>query len=541
MATPSGFSNQKMRGPARHQTLQTMGSDRVGIPTAQMYLYEKTASDITITSVILKSKPNKPELTRIQITFGASHNCLKGDLFRIITGTLEGWEFEVISVVNATTILVLNIGDIEGVEELPQVGDTGKTYRWTTAQSDQFGSLQTSSGPTLFVKDGLSQAVTEDTAVPANNEALPSAMFIHKDGIQVPVTKDTVTPSNTVAVPVEIVSASGTNITITAGDINIQSSDQGLNFDSMRIGDGSGNYQGFTGDKAKVTDSLLLAELQLKADLTETQPVSIASIPLATGAATEAKQDAAITQETAINTKLTTLLATDFSTSAKQDTLATAVGLLAKLTDTQPVSAASLPLPTGASTAAKQDTGNASLSSIDTKLSSQATAAKQDAEAVLIGAVTETAPASDTASSGLNGRLQRISQRITSLIGLFPATLGQKTMANSFAVTLASDQTALSVTQTSNTGTVTNTQKTVGTSAVRATVSGAAPSATRKRLMIKPSKNNTGSVFIGDSGVTTANGMEIIGPDRLEFLLGASDYYLISDTAAQVVEILEVV
>lgn len=35
-------------------------------------------------------------------------------------------------------------------------------------------------------------------------------------------------------------------------------------------------------------------------------------------------------------------------------------------------------LPTGAATAAKQDTGNASLSSIDTKLSSQATAAKQD-------------------------------------------------------------------------------------------------------------------------------------------------------------------
>jgi hypothetical protein len=33
-----------------------------------------------------------------------------------------------------------------------------------------------------------------------------------------------------------------------------------------------------------------------------------------------------------------------------------------------------------------------------------------------IGALTETAPASDTASSGLNGRLQRIAQRLTSLI-----------------------------------------------------------------------------------------------------------------------------
>lgn len=60
---------------------------------------------------------------------------------------------------------------------------------------------------------------------------------------------------------------------------------------------------------------------------------------------------------------------------------------------TQPISAASLPLPTGAATEATQLSQN-----------------------TLIGAVNETAPASDTASSGLNGRLQRIAQRLTSLI-----------------------------------------------------------------------------------------------------------------------------
>lgn len=60
---------------------------------------------------------------------------------------------------------------------------------------------------------------------------------------------------------------------------------------------------------------------------------------------------------------------------------------------TQPISAASLPLPSGAATEATQLSQN-----------------------TLIGAVTETAPASDTASSGLNGRLQRIAQRLTSLI-----------------------------------------------------------------------------------------------------------------------------
>jgi hypothetical protein len=40
-----------------------------------------------------------------------------------------------------------------------------------------------------------------------------------------------------------------------------------------------------------------------------------------------------------------------------------------------------------------------------------------------IGAVNETAPGTDTASSGLNGRLQRIAQRLTSLIALLPSAL----------------------------------------------------------------------------------------------------------------------
>lgn len=47
----------------------------------------------------------------------------------------------------------------------------------------------------------------------------------------------------------------------------------------------------------------------------------------------------------------------------------------------------------------------------------------QSTQNTRIGDLTETAPASDTASSGLNGRLQRIAQRITSLIGLLPAAL----------------------------------------------------------------------------------------------------------------------
>lgn len=68
-------------------------------------------------------------------------------------------------------------------------------------------------------------------------------------------------------------------------------------------------------------------------------------------------------------------------------------------TTTQPVSATSLPLPTGAAADATL-AGVLTTSDFDTKA----------------GSLTETAPVSDTASSGLNGRLQRIAQRLTSIL-----------------------------------------------------------------------------------------------------------------------------
>lgn len=76
---------------------------------------------------------------------------------------------------------------------------------------------------------------------------------------------------------------------------------------------------------------------------------------------------------------------------------------------------------------------------------SPATAGNQTAAATLTGAVAETAPGTDTASSGLNGRLQRIAQRLTSLIALVPAALGQGTMAQSMRVVLPSDQSTIPV------------------------------------------------------------------------------------------------
>ncbi len=114
----------------------------------------------------------------------------------------------------------------------------------------------------------------------------------------------------------------------------------------------------------------------------------------------------------------------------------------------------------GVATAAKQDTGNTSVASIDTKTPALGQALAAASVPVVLtaaqvttltppaaitgyatettlagaltisdfdaktGALTETAPATDTASSGLNGRLQRIAQRLSSIIALLPTALG---------------------------------------------------------------------------------------------------------------------
>lgn len=71
-----------------------------------------------------------------------------------------------------------------------------------------------------------------------------------------------------------------------------------------------------------------------------TQPVSAASLPLPTGAATAARQDTGNTSLSSIDSKTPALV------SGRQPVDGSGV--------TQPISAASLPLPTGAATAANQ-------------------------------------------------------------------------------------------------------------------------------------------------------------------------------------------
>lgn len=184
----------------------------------------------------------------------------------------------------------------------------------------------------------------------------------------------------------------------------------------------------------------------------------VGSFTLPSGIATEAKQDVGNSLLTDIDTKLggtltiqalTLPLPTGASTEAKQDNQITILNTLDSKFNTlgQKTKAGSVPvvlasdsdplvigLPSGASTEAKQDVGNASLDSIDNKLSG--TLSVQASSLPLpTGAATEAKQDSQITI-------------LTDINSGIPAALGQTTSINSMPVVLASDQSPLAVTAT---------------------------------------------------------------------------------------------
>lgn len=162
----------------------------------------------------------------------------------------------------------------------------------------------------------------------------------------------------------------------------------------------------------------------------------------------------------------------------------------------------------------------------------------QIAQNVLIGAVDESAPTTDTASSGLNGRLQRIAQRITSLIsavgspfqagGSIGNTTFSSTQSGTWTVqpgntpnTTAWKVDGSAVTQpvsgtiTANPtspATILNGQKLVTTAGTRVTL---ASSTTIKSVTIKALSTNTGIVYVGNATVSSSNGLQLVAGDSV--------------------------
>lgn len=195
-----------------------------------------------------------------------------------------------------------------------------------------------------------------------------------------------------------------------------------------------------------------------------TQPISATSLPLPTGAATESTLSA-------LNTKIPSSPAAEHTTAgspssarlsdgsafydaAKTGQLPSALvgGRLSVDGSgvTQPISASSLPLPTGAAT-------ETTLASINTKTPAVGQATMAASSPVVIASNQTVIPVSDNAGSLTVDSPQlpaslvgsRLDINNGAWLGSTAPTVGQKTMANSIPVTVSSDQSALAITASS--------------------------------------------------------------------------------------------
>jgi len=466
-----------------YQSVQNLWDSRGASDVLIHALYASTAIPYTIEVGSVKRL--------IKIT---GHGAIVGDFVRMNNGNSDSEEVAIIKIIDADFVVIAKEIDASIGDELFIMKNVTPTY-------NKDGSLNVSNGPIQFVRNALVAQVIEDTVTPANNIPLPSALFTKINGVSLAVNKDTVTPANTVSIPVEITGASGP-INITAGDLNVQLSDQGANPDVTRIGNGTNQLGINASNEALVRDAdsitglaSLLTELQLKADLTETQPVSFASLPLPAGAATSAKQDLLLTE---------LQLKADLS-ETQPVSIAGTVAISGALTDaqlrassvpvsgtffqaTQPVSAASLPLPTGASTEAKQDTQITRLNLLGTEATLSAQSAK------------------------------------------LPASLGSKTSAASLSVTPASDA-------------IYSTKDRVRTSSFAefltlTTVQTFTAPANAFGALIQASDANAANVRIKQGAAATITSGIQMQPGRSENLYGGTDISVISESGTNAISVI---
>lgn len=391
MASEKGFPSKE------RETSRDVPQDHV---TAQPVREKQWAKDVIAHFYTQEVATDAAEAgSTTAIINATAHAALVGDVISFTSGALDTKEYKVI----ATTTDTIEVGEL--MSEAPAAADSFKILRHKYPLVNSDGLLQVTStpGPLRFTLDGAEQIVTEDTVTPANNAPLP----------------------------VKLTGATG-DINITAGDLNVQTSHTGASFDSMRIGDGT--------ETAEVSAS---GELQVRDDSANTTLTSLDGKDFATQTtlatllteATFAAEDfASETTLAALNAKVTAVDTTGKATEAKQDSTITALGNLltelqakADLAETQPVSLASQPLPTGAATEATQAT-----------LLTEATFAAEDfaTQTTLATLLTEaTFAAEDFASE----------TTLAAMSAKLPAALGSQTSAASLSVTLASDEPAITV------------------------------------------------------------------------------------------------
>jgi hypothetical protein len=334
-----GYSSQTKleRLSAEFATIEPIRAEQNGISVnAHVFAYE-VGTDIVEAS------------STIELVNATSHAARKGDIIRFTSGALNNTEVKVWDV--SANVIEL----AEDLQSAPATSVTFQILRPKYPVVNASGELPVASAPVRF----------------------------NLDGAEVEVTEDTVTPANNIPLPVKLTSVTG-DINITAGDLNVHLSAVGVNYDSTRIGDGT-NLLGITAsNEAKVS-----VTQPLPAGTNNIGDVDVVSSVLPTGAATSALQTSSEAILTTIDadtgnivTSVQLLDDTVGTDTVSAPTKGLVIGGHASGTgtqfnivhvsnvgsmkvdnsgQTQPVSAASLPLPTGAAT-------EATLSSLDGKI-----------------------------------------------------------------------------------------------------------------------------------------------------------------------------
>jgi hypothetical protein len=257
------------------------------------------------------------------------------------------------------------------------------------------------------------------------------------DGVETTVSEDTLNPTNSIPLPVKAIDASG-NPLAPLTDAELRANPIEVDVTSLpSLPAGTNN----------IGDVDVVSLPSLPAGSNNIGDVDILSLPVSfdVGAADATTQRVVIASSQTVPISATSLpLPSDAATATKQDALLAELQLKADLTETQPVSVASLPLPSGAATAAKQDTGNTSLGNIDTKTPSLVSGrVPVDGSGVTqpISAASLPLPTGATTEATLSAMSSKL-----------PASIGQKTMANSLSVAIASDQGSVKTAQTNSKG-----------------------------------------------------------------------------------------
>lgn len=328
-----------------------------------------------------------------------------------------------------------------------------------------------------------------------------------------------------------------------------------------------------------------------------TQPISAASLPLPSGAATSAKQPALGTAGTASSDVITvqgiasmTALKVDGSavtqpisgsvsvsnfpaTQPVSGTVTANAGTGTFTVDasghTVPISAASLPLPSGAATDATVANvqGSASGGTAGSKSSlsggvynssaptlttgQQASLQLNSSGGLKVDGSAVTQPVSGTVTANAGTGTMSIAGTVTANAGTGTMTVGQSSGSNlhvnvdsapTTAVTQSGTWTVNSKPSPPTALTVKSAAVTIGTSAVRLTNDGSAPPSTRVLLVAQLNPSSTANCFFGPSTVTSSGatrGVQMLAGQIFSFNYDAGDYYAVCDASSQTFYITE--